>query len=131
MSDIAVLAHQSLLFGEPPSESTVRRALAGLDEKTLKWIGRARAKVRAHVWVLLARRPQGLPWLSVAGKLLTRWVIIDLDATLITAHSDRQGVAATLKTGVRVPSARRLVLQHRRMSGHVAQIRERRIEHGR
>jgi hypothetical protein len=35
----------------------------------------------------------------VAGKLLTGWVIIDMDATLITAHSDKQGAAATFKKG--------------------------------
>jgi hypothetical protein len=35
----------------------------------------------------------------VAGKLLTGWVVIDLDATLITAHSDKQGAAATFKRG--------------------------------
>ncbi len=65
----------------------------------LKRIGKARAKVRARVWDLLARRPQGFPWLTVASKLLTGWVVIDLDATLITAHSDKQGAAATFKKG--------------------------------
>jgi len=99
MSDIVLLAHQDRVFGERPSESTVRRALAGLDETALKRIGKARAAVRARVWDLLARRPQGFPWLSVAGKLLTGWVIIDLDATLITAHSAKQGAAATFKKG--------------------------------
>jgi hypothetical protein len=61
MSDIALLAHQDLVFGDRPSESTVRRALAGLDESTLKRIGKARAKVRARVWDLLSHRPQGFP----------------------------------------------------------------------
>ncbi|WP_435818246.1 IS1380 family transposase [Micromonospora matsumotoense] len=99
MSDIGLLAHQALVFGEPPSEATVRRALSGLDEAALKRIGKARAKVRSRVWDLLARRPQGFPWLSVAGKLLTGWVVLDLDATLITAHSAKQGAAATFKKG--------------------------------
>ncbi|WP_430792084.1 transposase, partial [Actinoplanes sp. G11-F43] len=99
MSDIGMLAHQGLLFGDPPSEATVRRALAGLDTAAMKRIGKARAKVRARVWELLSRRPQGFPWLNVAGKLLTGWVIIDLDATLITAHSPKQGAAATFKRG--------------------------------
>ena len=35
----------------------------------------------------------------MAGKLLSGWVVIDLDATLITAHSDKQGAAATFKRG--------------------------------
>ena len=95
MSDISLLAHQSLVFADPPSEATVRRALAGLDTAMLARIAKARAKVRARVWDLLARRPDGFPWLAVAGKVLTGWVVIDLDATLITAHSDKQGAAAT------------------------------------
>ena len=99
MSDIGLLAHQALVFAEPPSEATVRRALAGLDPALLGRLGKARAKVRARVWGLLERRPQGFPWLLVAGKLLTGWVVIDLDATLITAHSPKQGAAATFKRG--------------------------------
>ncbi|MFV2008259.1 MULTISPECIES: hypothetical protein [unclassified Micromonospora] len=59
MSDIGLLARQALLFADPPSESTVRRALAGLDETSLRRIATARAKVRVRVWDLLARRPQG------------------------------------------------------------------------
>jgi hypothetical protein len=99
MSDIGLLAHQALVFGGPPSEATVRRALAGLDEAALRQIAKARAKVRARVWDLLARRPQGFPWLCVAGKLLSGWGVIDLDATLITAHSDKQGAEGTYKHG--------------------------------
>jgi hypothetical protein len=99
MSDIGLLAHQIGVFGDPPSEATVRRTLAGLDTAGLRRIAKARAKVRARVWGLLAARPQGFPWLAVAGKLLTGWVVIDLDATLITAHSDKQGAAATFKKG--------------------------------
>ncbi|MFG3691227.1 transposase [Micromonospora sp. NPDC047740] len=99
MSDINLLAHQVGVFGGPPSDSTVRRTLDGLDAATLTRIAKARAKVRRRVWDLLAKRPGGFPWLCVAGKLLTGWVVIDLDATLITAHSDMQGAAATFKKG--------------------------------
>jgi len=35
----------------------------------------------------------------VAGKVLTGWIVIDLDATLITAHSPEQGAAPTFKRG--------------------------------
>jgi hypothetical protein len=99
MSDINLLAHQVGVFGVPPSDSTVRRTLDGLDEAGLKRIAKARARVRRRVWDLIARRPGGFPWLCVAGKLLSGWVVIDLDATLITAHSDKQGAAATFKKG--------------------------------
>ncbi len=99
MCDINLLAHQVGVFGDPPSQATIRGTLAALDEAALKRIAKARAKVRRRVWDLLAKRPAGFPWLCVAGKLLTGWVVIDLDATLITAHSVKQGAAATFKKG--------------------------------
>ncbi|MBS2967108.1 hypothetical protein KGA66_29010, partial [Actinocrinis puniceicyclus] len=36
-------------------------------------------------------------WLVVAGKLLTGWVVIDLDATIIESSSKKQGAAGTFK----------------------------------
>ena len=38
-------------------------------------------------------------WLAIAGKLLAGWLVIDLDATLITARSDKEGAAPTFKSG--------------------------------
>jgi hypothetical protein len=35
----------------------------------------------------------------VAGKLLVGWVVTDIDATLITAHSAKTGAAVTFKRG--------------------------------
>ena len=99
MSDIALLAHQAAVFGDPPSDSTVGRTLAVLDEPLLRRIATVRARIRAHVWHLLALRPGGFPWLAVAGKLLTGWIVIDIDATLITAHSAKTGAAVTFKKG--------------------------------
>lgn len=99
VSDIDLLAHQAPVFGDPPSDSTVRRCLAGLDQVTLGKIAKARAKARRRVWDLVAGRPCGFPWLLVADKLLHGWIVIDLDATLITAHSDKQGAAVTFKKG--------------------------------
>jgi hypothetical protein len=99
MSDIALLAHQASVFGDPPSDSTVGRGLAALDDRLLRRVATVRARVRAHVWHLLTLRPGGFPWLSVAGKLLTGWIVIDIDATLITAHSAKTGAAVTFKKG--------------------------------
>jgi hypothetical protein len=95
MSDIALLAHHASVFGQPPSDSTVGRSLAALDDRLLRRVAAVRARVRAHVWHLLTLRPGGFPWLSVAGKLLTGWVVIDIDATLIGAHSAKAGAAVT------------------------------------
>ena len=91
MSDITVLAHQEPVFGAAPSDTTVRRTLELADLRTLDKIARAGAAVRAHVWQLICATPAGLPRLAVAGKLLAGWLVIDLDATLITAHSDKEG----------------------------------------
>jgi hypothetical protein len=77
----------------------VRRTLELADSATLDKIARARAAVRAHVWSLICARPAGFPWLAVAGKLLAGWLVIDLDGTLITARSDKEGAAPTFKMG--------------------------------
>jgi Transposase DDE domain group 1 len=100
MSDIAVLAHLAPLLGDAPSGPTVRRALdlAGAPAM-LERIARARAKSRAHVWDLIESAPAGFPWLVIAGKVLTGWLVIDLDATLVTACSDKEGAAPTWKMG--------------------------------
>ena len=100
MSDIALLAHLAPVFGDAPSGPTVRRALdlagtaAALDK-----IARARAKARAHVWTLIQDTPAGFPWLEIAGKTLAGWLVIDMDATLVTASSDKEGAAPTWKKG--------------------------------
>src|SRR5215475_3237027 len=99
MSDITLLAHHAPVLGAEPSDTTVRRTLELADPRALDKIARVRARVRAHVWSLIAARPAGFPWLSVAGKLLAGWLVIDLDATLITARSDKEGAAPTFKSG--------------------------------
>jgi hypothetical protein len=100
MSDIAVLAHLAPVLGAAPSGPTVRRALdlAGTPAM-LDRIARARAKARARAWTLIQDTPAGFPWLVIAGKTLAGWVVIDMDATLVTAHSDKEGAAPTWKKG--------------------------------
>ena len=99
MSDITVLAHHAPVLGSEPSDTTVRRTLELADPATLDKVARARAAVRAHVWSLICARPAGFPWLAIAGKVLTGWLVIDLDGTLITARSDKEGAAPTFKMG--------------------------------
>ncbi|MGW0735581.1 transposase [Streptomyces sp. NPDC002851] len=89
--------HHRPLFGPTVSDSTVRRTLAALDKATLAKIAKVRARVRRQVWSLLHLRPGGFPWLTVAGKRLTGWIVIDLDATIITAASRKAGAAVTFK----------------------------------
>jgi hypothetical protein len=89
--------HHRPLFGTAASDSTARRTLAALDGTALGKIGQARRQVRRHVWSLLHLRPGGFPWLTVAGKRLTGWIVIDLDATVITSASKKAGAAVTFK----------------------------------
>src|SRR5690348_1379682 len=100
MSDIALLAHLAPVLGAAPSGPTVRRALdlAGTP-RMLDRIARARAKAREHAWSLIEGTPGGFPWLAVAGKTLAGWLVIDMDATLVTASSDKEGAAPTWKKG--------------------------------
>ena len=100
MSDIALLAHLAPVLGDAPSGPTVRRALdlAGT-AAVLDKIARARAKARAHAWMLVEDTPAGFPWLKIAGKTLTGWLVINMDATLVTASSEKEGAAPTWKKG--------------------------------
>jgi hypothetical protein len=112
MSDISLLANQALVFADPPSEATVRRALAGLVTAMLGRIGKARAKVRARVWDLLERRPDGFPWQSLAGKVLPGWV--SRPGRDPDHRPQRQaGCGGDIQTRIRVPPARRVVREHR------------------
>ena len=100
MSDIGLLAHLAPLLGAAPSGPTIRRALdlAG-SPRMLDRIARARAKARAHAWDLIDAAGAGFPWLVIAGKALDGWIVIDMDATLVTAHSDKEKAAPTWKKG--------------------------------
>ena len=59
----------------------------------LRRIAAARAKVRARMW-----RPPGPPPARTAGRDVgERVVVLDVDSTLLIAHSDKQGTAPTSK----------------------------------
>ncbi|HET6481781.1 MAG TPA: IS1380 family transposase, partial [Actinoplanes sp.] len=68
-----------------------------LDEAALGRLAAARAAQRRKVWAALAARPAGFPWLQVAGKVWDGWVVVDVDASLVESHSDKQGAAPTFK----------------------------------
>lgn len=98
LSDAERLAlHHRPLGLSGGSDSTIRRLLAGLDAAAYRRLARARARVRSRVWALLAAAEQGFPWVSVAGRTLTGWCVIDLDATIITCATRKEGAAGTFK----------------------------------
>ena len=84
LADLRALRDQGTLFGAVASDATAWRVLAALDERWLQAIRAARARARGRVWGL-AGAPER--------------VILDLDATLVTAHSDKEGAAGTYKGG--------------------------------
>src|ERR1700678_3546791 len=98
MSDIAVLAHLAPVLGTAPSGPTVRRALglAG-GAAMLDRAAEARARPRAPGGGAVSGTPGGFPWLTIAGKTLAGWLVIDMDATLVIARSGKEGAAATWK----------------------------------
>jgi len=96
IADIDVLRHQGEVLGSVASAPTVWRALDEVTPAAAKRIVKARAKVRAHVWSQL---PGGLPASRVADTDLGDVVVLDVDATLVAAHSEKEGAAVTFKKG--------------------------------
>ena len=84
LCDLRVLRDEPVLFGPVASDATAWRAIAAVDAERLDGVRRARAAARERVWALA-----GAP----------RRVVLDIDATLITAHSDKEGAAGTYKGG--------------------------------
>lgn len=84
ISDLAVLAGQPMLFGEVASVPTAWRTLAAVDEAALGRIAAARAQVRRRAW---------------AAGMDPGYYVIDIDGTLVTAHSEKEGAAPTYKSG--------------------------------
>jgi len=98
MADVAVLGQLAPVPGPAPSASTVRRVLGLASDRVLVRIAQARARVRKHVWAQV-EAAGGFPWLEIAGKTLAGWLVIDMDGTLITARSEKDGAAPTWKKG--------------------------------
>ncbi len=97
ISDIEVLRHQAAVLGPVASAPTVWRALDELTPAALKRVQTARARVRRHVWARLANSEAGLPVSKVAGTDLGDVVVLDVDATIVVAHSEKEQASPTFK----------------------------------
>jgi hypothetical protein len=96
LADIAQVRSEPGVFGQVASDPTVSRlvdTLAADGQAALAAINTARAAVRARVWELAG------PEAPDDGATARDPLIIDLDATLITAHSEKELAAATFKRG--------------------------------
>jgi hypothetical protein len=97
ISDIAMLADQPELFGAVASDSTVWRLLERLDAAGLAQVAAARAAARETVWAQRAETTgQACPPAFAAGRSLAG-LVVDLDATIVIAHSEKQFAAPTFK----------------------------------
>lgn len=94
ISDIEVLRHQADVLGPVAAPATVWRTLDGIDAAAARRVARGRAAVRARVW---SRLP-ALPDSRCAGSGLDGVVVLDVDATIVLAHSDKEGAQPTYKS---------------------------------
>jgi hypothetical protein len=97
ISDVAVLADQAALFGPVASDSTCWRLLERLDPAQLSAVARARAAAREVVWAQRAELSgQPFPPARAAGRVLPG-LVIDLDASVVVCHSEKEQAAPTFK----------------------------------
>ena len=82
VTDMDAYRGQERLFGAKASETTTHRVLKLIDERLLSQIRAARAAARARAWDAGAR-PDTLT--------------LDIDATILTAHSEKEQAAGTWK----------------------------------
>lgn len=94
IADIDVLRHQASVLGPVASAPTVWRTLDEVTPGRLKKLQTARARVRRHVWSQLAG---GVPASRVAGTDLGDVVVLDVDATIVVSHSEKENAAPTFK----------------------------------
>ncbi len=84
VTDIEAYRGQERLFGAKASETTTHRVLKAIDEQSLGRVRAARADARAQVWDAGAR---------------PETITLNIDATLLTAHSEKERAAGNYKHG--------------------------------
>ena len=96
LADIALLRAEPGVYGRVASDPTVSRtldALAADAPAALQAIDTARSAARARVWALAGEHAPDYNTTAAAP------LVIDIDATLVTAHSEKESAAPTFKRG--------------------------------
>ena len=96
LADVDLLRAEPGVYGRVASDPTVSRlvdALADDVDRALSAIEAARAAARARVWALAGDHAPD------HGRSAATPLIIDLDATLVTSHSDKEQARPTFKRG--------------------------------
>ncbi|MGH8922713.1 MAG: IS1380 family transposase [Actinomycetes bacterium] len=98
ISDLAVLRDQPVLFGPVASTATAWRVLDKIDAPLLNRLRAARALAREQLWAQRAETTGPIGGHSAGGRTWPGLRIM-LDATLVTAHSDKESAAPNFKGG--------------------------------
>lgn len=100
ISDFRVMTDQQELLGLVASVPTAWRTLdevASGGGRTQARITRAVNAARRRAWAGIAARHGAMPGVAVADKVLEGVTCLRLDATVVTAHSDKDGAEANFK----------------------------------
>ena len=100
ISDFQGLQHLAPVIGPVASTSTVWRALSETGPLQLARVNTAVVAFQRHWWGQMAARPQGFPWLTVAGRELTGVTVVDLDVSIVFAASEKENAQPTYKGGI-------------------------------
>ncbi len=95
---MSLLRDQTEVFGPVTSTPTAWRLLAGIDSAALARLRTAKATAREVAWLHAAETTAGIPAARAGGRDLPS-LVLDLDATLVTCHSNKEQAAATYKRG--------------------------------
>ncbi|MDQ2874350.1 MAG: transposase [Actinomycetota bacterium] len=101
ISDFQALARLAPVIGPVPSNPAVWRTLAEAGDLQLTRVNTAATAFRRHWRGLLSARPEGFPWLKVAGRERTGITVVDLDAPVVFARSGKkENAVAAYKGGI-------------------------------
>jgi hypothetical protein len=84
LHDLGAIRDQAELFGRVASDATAWRAIDALGPRRIEAVRRARRAARSRAWQ--------------AGACPAE-IVLDIDSTLVTAHSEKEGAAPTYKRG--------------------------------
>src|SRR5213076_1617207 len=96
IADLAVLRNQADLFGAVASDQTAWRLLSDLDAAALARLRAARAHARELAWAQAGETRTALPDSTAAGQPVPG-LVLDLDASIVICHSEKESAAATTR----------------------------------
>ena len=96
IADLAVLRDQAELFGPVASDPTAWRLLSAVDGMALGRLRQARAAARELAWAQAIETRGALPSSTAAGRPIDA-IVLDLDASIVLCHSEKEGASPTWK----------------------------------